>query len=239
MVVLVVEDETLVCMFMADFLDEARFKVFEAVNADEALTVLQARPDIQAVVTDIEMSAGSMNGLNLARTIQERWPGLRVVITSGRERPGPDDLSDMIAFIAKPYLPDTIITVIRQMAIPQVIKPLWSKAPDDPSCSVDGGIQGDRREDSAGRIHDIEPPALPRYAELESFVPDVVDGLECHVLRRGQIRDLNADVIRDGLVPVHQVEVAAHRQSLKPRQHHAAQPEPRSEPFLLRSYSGI
>ncbi|WP_246529359.1 response regulator [Microvirga zambiensis] len=61
--VLVVEDETLVRMFMADFLEEAEFKVFQAVNADEALTVLQARPDIQVVVTDIEMPAGSMNGL--------------------------------------------------------------------------------------------------------------------------------------------------------------------------------
>jgi two-component system, response regulator PdtaR len=67
MVVLVVEDQTLVRMFMADFLDEAGFKVFEAVNADEALTVLQARSDVQAVVTDIEMPAGSMNGLKLAR----------------------------------------------------------------------------------------------------------------------------------------------------------------------------
>jgi two-component system, response regulator PdtaR len=63
MVVLVVEDQTLVRMFMADFLDEAGFKVFEAVNADEALTVLQARSDVQAVGTDIEMPAGSMNGL--------------------------------------------------------------------------------------------------------------------------------------------------------------------------------
>jgi CheY-like chemotaxis protein len=69
MVVLVVEDETLVRMFMADFLDEAGFKVFEAVNADEALTVLKARPDVQVVVTDIEMPAGSMNGLRLARSI--------------------------------------------------------------------------------------------------------------------------------------------------------------------------
>jgi CheY-like chemotaxis protein len=69
MVVLVVVDETLVRMFMADFLDEAGFKVFEAVNADEALTVLKARPDVQVVVTDIEMPAGSMNGLRLARSI--------------------------------------------------------------------------------------------------------------------------------------------------------------------------
>ena len=81
MVVLVVEDATLVRMFMADFLDEAGFKVFEAVNADEALTVLQARPDVQAVVTDIEMP-GSTNGLELARTVRERWPSVEIVVTS-------------------------------------------------------------------------------------------------------------------------------------------------------------
>ncbi len=122
MVVLVVEDETLVRMFMADFLDEAGFKVFEAVNADEALTVLHARPDVQVVITDIEMPAGSMNGLKLARTIQERWPGIGIIMSSGRERPGPDDLSDKVAFLAKPYLPNTVINLIWQMATPQVVE---------------------------------------------------------------------------------------------------------------------
>jgi two-component system, response regulator PdtaR len=121
MVVLVVEDQTLVRMFMADFLDEAGFKVFEAVNADEALTVLQARPDVQAVVTDIEMP-GSLDGIGLAQVIRDRWPGIGVIVTSGRARPGPDDLSDKVAFLAKPYLPDTIINVIRQMATPQVVE---------------------------------------------------------------------------------------------------------------------
>jgi two-component system, response regulator PdtaR len=121
MVVLVVEDQTLVRMFIADFLDDAGFKVFEAVNADEAVTVLQARPDVQAVVTDIEMP-GSMNGLELAHVVQERWPGIGVVITSGRARPGPHDLSEQVAFLSKPYLPDTVINVIRQMATPQVVE---------------------------------------------------------------------------------------------------------------------
>lgn len=120
MVVLVVEDQTLVRMFMADFLDEAGFKVFEAVGADEALTVLEARPDVQAVVTDIEMP-GSMNGIELTHVIRDRWPGIGVIVTSGRQRPGPDDLPDEVVFLAKPYLPDTVITVIRQMATPQVV----------------------------------------------------------------------------------------------------------------------
>jgi hypothetical protein len=64
-----------------------------------------------------------MNGLKLAQTIQERWPGTGVVVPSGRERPGPDDLSDKVASLAKPFLPDTIIAVIRQMATPQVVEP--------------------------------------------------------------------------------------------------------------------
>jgi DNA-binding response OmpR family regulator len=40
MVILVVEDEPLVRMFLSDLLDEAGFKVFEAVNADEAVSIL-------------------------------------------------------------------------------------------------------------------------------------------------------------------------------------------------------
>jgi DNA-binding NtrC family response regulator len=121
-VVLVVEDETLVRMFMTDFLDEAGFKVFEAVHADEAMAVLQARPDVQAVVTDIEMPAGSMNGLELAQVVRERWPGVGVVVTSGRARPGPDDLSEKVTFLPKPYRPDTVINVVRQVIAPQTVE---------------------------------------------------------------------------------------------------------------------
>nr|WP_083861457.1 response regulator [Microvirga lotononidis] len=123
MVVLIVEDEPLVRMFMADFLDEAGFKVLEAVDADEALTVLKARPDIQAIVSDVEMPRGSMNGFELARAVHEQWPGIGMVITSGRKRPGPDELPEAVAFLSKPYLPDTVIEVIRQMALPQVVEP--------------------------------------------------------------------------------------------------------------------
>jgi two-component system, response regulator PdtaR len=123
MAVLVVEDEPLVRMFIADFLDEAGFKIIETVNANEAVTILTARPDVQVIITDIEMPKGSMNGLELARVVQERWPGVGIVISSGREHPGPDDLSEKVAFVAKPYLPETVITLIRQMATPQVIEP--------------------------------------------------------------------------------------------------------------------
>ena len=127
-VVLVVEDDTLVRLFTSDFLDEAGFKVFEAVNADEALTVLSARPDVQAVLTDIEMS-GSMNGIALAKVVRERWPGVRIVLNSGRSNPGPDDhLPDDVAFLTKPFLPTTVVNLLRQIITPQIIDPASSVA---------------------------------------------------------------------------------------------------------------
>jgi CheY-like chemotaxis protein len=120
--VLVVEDETLVRMFASDFLDEAGFKVFEAVNADEAVTVLRARPDIHVVLTDVEMPSGSMDGYELAKHIGGEWPGVRVIITSGRHAP-PSDLPDEVPVILKPYLPATVVELIAQIATPQVIEP--------------------------------------------------------------------------------------------------------------------
>lgn len=121
MVILVVEDEPLVRMFVSGFLDEAGFKVLEAVSADEAIMILQARPDIQALVSDIEMP-GSMNGVELVKEVRQRWPGVGLIITSGRTRPAPDDLPENIVFLTKPYLPDTVVTTIRQMIAPQVIE---------------------------------------------------------------------------------------------------------------------
>ncbi len=121
MVILAAEDLTSVPMFRADFLDEAGFKVLQTVGAGEALAVLAARPDVQATVMDIE-TPGFMNALVLAQVIRERWPGIGVIITSGRQHPRRKNLPEEVAFLAKPYLPETVINVIRQMAIPQVVE---------------------------------------------------------------------------------------------------------------------
>ena len=75
-VILLVEDEALVRMFAADLLrEEAGFKVIEAVDADEALTVLEAGPDVHALVTDVEMP-GTLDGFTLARLVHKAWPSV-------------------------------------------------------------------------------------------------------------------------------------------------------------------
>ncbi|RYE54280.1 MAG: response regulator, partial [Hyphomicrobiales bacterium] len=60
--VLVVEDEALVRIDIADQLSDAGFDVLEAANAAEAIDLLEKNPSIRLVFTDIDMP-GSMDGL--------------------------------------------------------------------------------------------------------------------------------------------------------------------------------
>src|ERR687890_2489377 len=106
-VVLLVEDEPLVRMFGADVLEEAGFEVVEAVDGDEALAVLGARPDIAVLFTDINMP-GSLDGLDLARVVHERRPDIKLLIASGKVRPSEDQIPDAGRFLAKPYGPEAI-----------------------------------------------------------------------------------------------------------------------------------
>lgn len=101
-VVLLAEDEPLVRMFNADALDEAGYRVVEASSGDEAMSLFEARPDVRAVVTDVEMP-GNVNGFALARHVTESRPFVAVLIVSGRIRPGAEDLPHDSAFLAKPY----------------------------------------------------------------------------------------------------------------------------------------
>lgn len=71
--VLVVEDEVIIRMDISSALEAAGFRVLEAGNADEAITILHQSPDIQVLFTDIDMP-GSMDGLKLAAAVRDRWP---------------------------------------------------------------------------------------------------------------------------------------------------------------------
>ncbi|WP_114943637.1 response regulator [Microvirga calopogonii] len=121
-VVLLVEDETLVRMLAADVLrDEGRFKVVEAVDADEALIVLEATADVRALVTDVEMP-GSLDGFTLARVVRQAWPDIGIVVTSGRLSPGPGELPPGVLFIPKPYRPADLVAAVRSVLPPDQLE---------------------------------------------------------------------------------------------------------------------
>jgi len=114
-VILLVEDEALVRMIAADVLMETgEYRVLEAVNAQEALTLLESRHDVRLVFTDVEMP-GPLNGFALARVVDMRFPGIKVVVTSGRMTPGAGDLPRGMRFLPKPYAPSALIGLVREM----------------------------------------------------------------------------------------------------------------------------
>ncbi len=115
MSVLVVEDEALVRMMVADTLEEAGYNVIEACHAADALLFLKARPDIVITVTDVEMPPGAMNGFELARLIRERHPNVRVLIVSGRMSPEPGELPEGGRFLHKPVRPETLVRMVQTL----------------------------------------------------------------------------------------------------------------------------
>lgn len=78
---LVVEDEVLVRLDLVEALEVAGFSVKEARNADEAIDILAGDQSVCAVFTDIKMP-GSMDGIDLAHVVHERWPSILIVVSS-------------------------------------------------------------------------------------------------------------------------------------------------------------
>jgi CheY-like chemotaxis protein len=115
LVVLVVEDDAMIRLDVVSMIEEAGFEVIEAVNADEAIVLLETRSDITVVFTDIEMP-GSMNGLKLAFAVRDRWPPVAIIIASGRIRPQPDEMPTDVAFLRKPYSEASVLQAVRQAA---------------------------------------------------------------------------------------------------------------------------
>ena len=112
--ILVVEDETLIRIWAADLLEENGFSVLEAKDADAALIVLESRPDVKLLFTDVQMP-GSLNGMELAQEVHARWPHVLLVITSGRERPSRAEIPDDGRFVPKPYNAEQLLREVNDL----------------------------------------------------------------------------------------------------------------------------
>ena len=80
--ILVVEDEQMVRMPIAEYLRECGYTVLEAGDAGEAIALVDASDHIDAVFSDVQMP-GKMDGFGLARWITQNHPEVPVLLTSG------------------------------------------------------------------------------------------------------------------------------------------------------------
>src|SRR3712207_1436461 len=80
--VLVVDDEVLVRLVIAEYLRDCGYRVLEAGTPEDAVAILNANLNVDIVFTDLELP-GHSSGLELARWIRRRHPDMRVIVTSG------------------------------------------------------------------------------------------------------------------------------------------------------------
>jgi len=98
---LVVDDEPLILMDIADIISDEGYGVTEAASAEEAYQILVEHSDFELVFTDVQ-TGGPIDGLKLVREVSRRWPHICVVVASGATRPRPGDLPDEAVFLRKP-----------------------------------------------------------------------------------------------------------------------------------------
>src|SRR4051812_7315266 len=112
--VLVVEDEMILRMRAVDIVEDAGFNPVEAVNADQAISILESRSDISLLFTDIQMP-GSIDGLKLAHAVHERWPSVKIILVSGQVKPSETERPAGSRFFGKPLGVEQMITELQGM----------------------------------------------------------------------------------------------------------------------------
>ena len=112
--VLVVEDEMMLRLRAVDIVEDAGFSPLQAVNADEALALLESHADIKLLFTDIQMP-GSMDGLKLAHAVHERWPAIKIILVSGQVTLDEGERPADSRFFGKPMKAKHMIAELQEM----------------------------------------------------------------------------------------------------------------------------
>jgi len=119
---LVVDDDPMILMDTTVILEDAGFRVHEAMDGEEAKGVLAEHwESIILLFSDVDMP-GDMNGFDLARHADQRWPNIEIVIASGHVLPADGDMPERATFISKPFNKRTVHEHLAKM-LPDDKKP--------------------------------------------------------------------------------------------------------------------
>ena len=114
--VLVVDDEEVVRQLACRMLTWTGYQALEARHGREALaTIEEHNGPVHLVLTDIKMPG--MNGRDLGRQVEERWPGMPILYMSGfaSEVFRGGLLEPDAPFLAKPFTQDDLAAKVRAL----------------------------------------------------------------------------------------------------------------------------
>jgi len=194
--VLVVEDEIVLRMRAVDIVEDAGFTAVEAVNADEALAILESRSDISLLFSDIQMP-GTMDGLKLAHAVHDRWPSIKIILVSGQVKVSEEDKPADSRFFGKPLEVSKMISELQDMvgagalkivpkaAIPLAVQALAKPKPAGPSLHSAEQDFLTAENDSLRRMLEqavLDGKALLAQAGIEAEERDAADKLQKIIL---------------------------------------------------------
>ncbi len=114
---LLVEDNEGVRDYARDVLSDLGYRVYDAVDAEEALRLIGNKPPIDLLFTDVVLP-GSLNGRDLAVRVRQRYPDLPVLYTTGYTRNAivhQGRLDPDVDLLNKPYTQQDLALKVREL----------------------------------------------------------------------------------------------------------------------------
>jgi two-component system, response regulator PdtaR len=109
---LLVEDEPLIRMGLADSCEREGFIVVEAGDGLEAVSLLKLHPSIRLVVSDVDMPR--MDGIELTKKIHKDFQAIQVVLVSGKTYLRTDDFPE-VPFFEKPVHERALLECLKRL----------------------------------------------------------------------------------------------------------------------------
>ncbi len=113
-IILAVEDQLALRRTLSRQLIRLGYRLVTAGNAAEALQILETQP-VDLLFSDVVMPGG-IDGFELAHRVRERWPAVKIVLTSGFPETGSDRRlpSLEIPLLGKPYRIADLAALLRR-----------------------------------------------------------------------------------------------------------------------------
>jgi len=113
--VLIIEDEPVLRIEALDMVERAGFEAVEAWSIDDAIRILETRPDIRIVYMDLDMPRG-VRGIEIAAAIRDRWPPIEIILTAATFNEPDLQLPVRAEFYPKPVQHDRVVAAMRRLA---------------------------------------------------------------------------------------------------------------------------
>ena len=111
--ILLAEDEAMLRVIAVEMLEDAGFRVFEAIDGVEALELLKAYPEISLLVSDIKMPR--MDGYALVEAGLAFKPDLKVLLMTGYSQDPPPHILKVVQILHKPFNLEKLCALAAEM----------------------------------------------------------------------------------------------------------------------------